>query len=193
MNGKCWKPAVNFDALWYWTHCDNILLAWAVKHLPTGCWTSACYNLTHHNCHTSSPGHSMQKAKYVRDYVAAERKTGQLYIFIRREWITLCVKINGMPPPRVQVFVHDRMEGKFNQSIKWSWTWQWQESSHVPRLWAHTDLVTFTPMINKPQSHRVRPTCAQKLLAAPPSASRGPGLCKPRFPQSFHCWAARGI
>lgn len=49
----------------------------------------------------------MQKAKYVRDYVAAERKTGQLYIFIRREWITLCVKINGMPPPRVQVFVQD--------------------------------------------------------------------------------------
>lgn len=59
----------------------------------------------------------MQKAKYVRDYVAAERKIGQLYIFIRREWITLCVKMNGMPPPRVQVFVHDRMEGKFNQSI----------------------------------------------------------------------------
>lgn len=58
----------------------------------------------------------MQKAKYVRDYVAAERKIGQLYIFIRREWITLCVKINGMPPPRVQVFVHDRMEGSINQS-----------------------------------------------------------------------------
>lgn len=145
MNGKCWKPAVNFDALWYWTHCDNILLAWAVKHLPTGCWTSARYNLTHHNCHTSSPSHSMQKAKYVRDYVAAKRKIGQLYIFIRREWITLCVKINGMPPPRVQVFVHDRMEGKFNQSIKWSWTWHWQESSQVSRLWAHTGLMTFTP------------------------------------------------
>lgn len=56
MNGKCRKAAVNFDVLWYWAHCDNILLARAVKHLPTGCWTSGCYIPTHHDSHTSTPG-----------------------------------------------------------------------------------------------------------------------------------------
>lgn len=60
MIGKRWKAAVNFDVLWYWAHCYNILLARAVKHLPTGCWTSACYILTHHDGHTSRLGH-MQK------------------------------------------------------------------------------------------------------------------------------------
>lgn len=57
MNGKRRKAAVNFDVLWYWAHCDNILLARAVKHLPTGCWTSARYIPTHHGSYTSTPGH----------------------------------------------------------------------------------------------------------------------------------------
>lgn len=26
-----------------------------------------------------------------------------------------------------------------------------------------------------------------------PSTSHGPGLCKPRCPQSSHCWEAQGI
>lgn len=99
MNGKCWKPAVNFDALWYWTHCDNILLARAVKHLPTGCWTSAPLHSYTPWLPYIKPGPQHAKAKCVRDYMARS-KIGQHCIFIRgRVGLRVSVQINGMLPP----------------------------------------------------------------------------------------------
>ena len=100
MNGKCWKPAVNFDALWYWTHCDNILLTRAVKHLPTGCWTSAPLHSYTPWLPYITPGPWHAKAKCVRDYMARS-KIGRRHIFIRGEWasecVCVCVRMSGVP------------------------------------------------------------------------------------------------
>lgn len=135
--------AVNFDVLWYWTHCDNILLARAVKHLPTGCWTSDCYILTHHDCHTSSSGHSMQKAKCVRDYMAEKRNRTVLHIH-QGAWVFLLLQINVMQPAHIEVFVCESRGRPINHSFKlrvtatWiSMTDGWTESSQV---WARINL-----------------------------------------------------
>lgn len=90
MNECRWKTAVNFDVLWYWTHCDNIvLLARAVKHPPVGAWTSAhAFLLTTTAIHQAhSP--SMQRCECVSNSMEGKlQNRTQCCIFIRYECVS---------------------------------------------------------------------------------------------------------
>lgn len=195
---KFWCVVI-LNTLWQHTACQ-------------GCKTSSNRLLNIRPLHPYSPwlpyikpGLQHAKAKCVRDYMAS-RKIEQHYIFIRGEWLCVCVcackhACVKLMAYRLHIYkclcvtgggtVRSIIQLKLCVTVTWDpMTDGWTKSSQVWGFRDHSSLVTFKVTISRPWSRQMRPA---ENFSRTSSTSHGSGLCEWRCPQSPHCWEAQGI
>lgn len=174
-----WKRLEACSKLW----CVLILNTLWQHSARQGCKTSSNRLLNIRLLHPCTPWVPYikpvpQHAKAKRDDTARS-KIGAHDIFIRPEWaLRECAGVNEWCAActfMCTAYVCDRRrESSINQSIKAAcdsdmnlYDWWMDQIFSSLRLSAYPSLMTFTPVLNKPRSRWLRPTCTQKTFMVP--------------------------